>query len=46
MAIRKEFDWVGMSLSNPDFTNTDFKDNGVNINNTSIASEEVYANNP
>ena len=26
MGIRKENDWVGINLSNPGFTNTDFKD--------------------
>lgn len=46
MGIRKQYDWVGENLSNPGFTNTDFKDNGINIQNTSIAPEEVYLNNP
>ena len=41
MGIRKQYDWVGENLSNPGFTNTDFKDNGINIQNTSIAPEEV-----
>lgn len=46
MATRREFDWVGEKLSNPDFTNTDFKNAGVNIENTSIGPESVYVNNP
>ena len=46
MAIRKENDWVGVNLSNPDFTNTDFKDVGINIDNTSIGPESAYISNP
>lgn len=46
MAIRREHDWVGVNLANPDFTNTDFKDAGVNIQNTSIGPESVYLNSP
>ena len=46
MASRKEYDWVGESLANPDFTNTDFKAAGINIENTSIGPESVYINNP
>ena len=46
MASRKEFDWVGENLANPTFTNTDFKDVGINISNTSIGPESVYVNNP
>jgi hypothetical protein len=46
MASRKEFDWVGENLANPTFTNTDFKDVGINISNTSIGPESVYINNP
>ena len=46
MAIRKENDWVGVNLANPDFTNTDFKDVGINTNNTSIGPESAYISNP
>jgi len=46
MASRKEFDWVGENLANPDFTNTDFKETGINIDNTSIGPENIYTSNP
>ena len=38
----KEHDWVGESLSNPTFTNSDFKSVGINASNTSIGPESVY----
>ena len=38
----KEHDWVGESLSNPTFTNSDFKSVGITAQNTSIGPESVY----
>lgn len=46
MGKAKEHDWFVETLGNPNFTNTDFKNAGININNTSIASEEIYASSP
>ena len=43
--IRKEHDWIGENLSNPTFTNTDFKEVGINIENTSIGPESAYVSN-
>jgi len=45
VSIRKEHDWIGENLSNPTFTNTDFKEVGININNTSIGPESAYISN-
>jgi len=42
MGLMKEHDWVGESLSNPTFTNSDFKSVGINASNTSIGPESVY----
>lgn len=44
-SIRKEHDWIGENLTNPTFTNTDFKEVGININNTSIGPESAYVSN-
>ena len=38
----KEHDWVGENLSNPTFTNSDFKSVGITAQNTSIGPESVY----
>jgi hypothetical protein len=42
MGMMKEHDWVGESLSNPTFTNSDFKSVGITAQNTSIGPESVY----
>jgi hypothetical protein len=41
----KEHDWFLEIISNPSFTNSDFKGVGLDASNTSIANKEVYKNN-
>jgi len=42
MGMMKEHDWIGENLSNPTFTNSDFKSVGITAQNTSIGPESVY----
>lgn len=43
---RKQNDWFLEVMSNPDFSNTEFKAVGLDATNSSLEDKEVYENNP
>lgn len=42
----KENDWLAVNLANNQYTIDDFRNNGVNITNTSFGTKDVYEKNP